>query len=62
MHVFMVAQNHWGEYIYEKAHLITHLNQNSILLAQSEKAWQIERKPLVHIKIQTRPFVVRISS
>ena len=61
MHVIMVAQNHWGVYIYEKAHLITHLNQNSILLAQSEKAWQIERKPLVHIKIQARPFVVRMS-
>lgn len=40
---FMVAQNHWGEYIYEKSQLFnySHVNQNSILLAQNEKAWQI---------------------
>lgn len=44
------------------SYLITHMSQNSILLAQNEKAWQIERKPLVHIEIQTRQLVVRMSS
>lgn len=44
------------------SYLITHMNQNSILLAQNEKAWQIQRKPLVHMKIQTRQLVVGMSS
>lgn len=53
-----------GENIYMKSlsYLITHMNQNSILLAQNEKAWQIVCKPLVHIKIQTGQLVVRMSS
>lgn len=44
------------------SYLITHMNQNSILLAQNEKVWQIVCKPLVHIKIQTGQLVVRMSS
>lgn len=60
---FMVAQNHWGEHIYEKSQLFNYSHESELdIVSTDEKAWQIQRKPLVHMKIQTRQLVVGMSS